>query len=395
MNKEITWDDLADFQHDSLKYLDISKEVQQNGLQEVCFNREKNDSILYYFNVEITEERLPNQGQSYRCPIFAFYRVLKSILRKSSSPYQDVSFSSSYLDFFDKFEKINSFYNELIEDNNLTIQKLNNLANDYIGNYGTFHSCRSLALKYGLVPQSAMPDGIAHYDAKLMIELLRQKIKGDAFVFLNSSKEEKLALKRKVMKESYQFLLKIFGLPPQEFSYHNKLYTPLTFFQELSFSPLNDFVTVTSYSKDQFFNSYNYIPNRFLSQNEEIIICNFDKMQSAILKQIQDGVAVWFSAEESTTSNYSKGILDPNIEEYKKVLKIKEISKSQRQLLDYINYDHAMCITGALIEKGTVVQWKVDNSFGNVGTYHGHFIMTNDYLKDCVITVIVHKKYLS
>ena len=62
--------------------------------------------------------------------------------------------------------------------------------------------------------------------------------------------------------------------------------------------------------------------------------------------------------------------------------------------LDMINYDHAMCITGALIKDKEVKQFKVDNSFGYHGRHKGHLIMTNSFFENCPITFIINKKYL-
>ncbi len=63
-------------------------------------------------------------------------------------------------------------------------------------------------------------------------------------------------------------------------------------------------------------------------------------------------------------------------------------------VLDLINYDHAMCITGALIEENSIKQFKVDNSFGRHGNYKGQLIMTPSFLENCVITLVINKKYL-
>ena len=64
-------------------------------------------------------------------------------------------------------------------------------------------------------------------------------------------------------------------------------------------------------------------------------------------------------------------------------------------LLNMLNYDHAMCITGALVEKGKIKQFKVDNSFGLHGGYKGRLIMPCSFLESGVITIIINKKYLS
>ena len=132
-----------------------------------------------------------------------------------------------------------------------------------------------------------------------------------------------------------------------------------------------------------------------MSDDEQIITLNADEIKSAIIKQLKDGIGVWFSSEETTTLDYNSNILDGNIYKYSEMLKIKKIPNNYKLQLDLINYDHAMCITGALIKNNKVVQFKVDNSFGYHGKYKGHLIMTNNFFENYVLFAIVNKKYLS
>ena len=117
-------------------------------------------------------------------------------------------------------------------------------------------------------------------------------------------------------------------------------------------------------------------------------------MKHAIIEKLKDSIAVWFSCEESTSAYYDGNVLDPNFFRYSDLFHISSLSQQERLIGDFIRYDHAMCITVALLLNQEIKQFKVDNSFGNHGLYQGHFIMTNDFLEQCVITVIVDKKYL-
>ena len=77
---------------------------------------------------------------------------------------------------------------------------------------------------------------------------------------------------------------------------------------------------------------------------------SIDQIKESIIRQLSDGISVWFSAEESTKFNYKDNILDDNLYDLNKLLNIKKVSKNKRMSLDLIDYDHAMCITGALVE---------------------------------------------
>ena len=132
----------------------------------------------------------------------------------------------------------------------------------------------------------------------------------------------------------------------------------------------------------------------YLKESEEIITLEHNKIKEAIISQLKDGIGVWFSTEESTSLDYETNILDDNAFKYDEVLNIRKLPNNYKLSLDITNYDHAMCITGALVKDKEVKHFKVDNSFGYHGKYKGHLIMTNSFLENCVITLIINKKYI-
>lgn len=129
------------------------------------------------------------------------------------------------MDFYDKLEKINTVYNKLLEQSDLTLDFIFQTVNQYIGLYGNFHSCKQLVDKYGIVFEEDMPTSI-HFHAKEIIELLKNKMKSDAKILLNSPKELFPILKKKLMKEAYDFLSQIYGNPPTFLFYEQVFYTP-------------------------------------------------------------------------------------------------------------------------------------------------------------------------
>lgn len=308
---------------------------------------------------------------------------------------RNLDLSATYIDFYDKLEKVNTFYNELLNKDEITLELINQLANKYIGVFGTFNFCKKIINKYGLVPLKYMPDVTDNYNANLMIELLRNKVKADATILLNKTIEEKKILKEVLVGEAYTFLSKVLGNPPITIEYKKEKITPLEFRNKYLKTSLDEYVTLTMYDKNVLYDSYSFIPSVYLKDDEKILTLHENKIVDAVIKQLKDGIGVWFSSEESTTLDYNSNILDDNVFNYKKMLNIKEIPNKQKLQLDLINYDHAMCITGALVKNKKVKQFKVDNSFGYHGKYKGHLIMTDNFFKSCVITLIINKKYLN
>lgn len=399
MKEEIILENIKEFQEkyemDSNNKV-IEEEIRNLGIKKASSLNSIKDEYKFEFNIEVPEVRIYNQLDSHQCNIYAFLRVVKDVLRKNTKlDVDNINFSANYIEFFDKMEKANICYNELIKCRKLTIDDINRKVNRYIGTYGTFHSCREIVNKYGMVTTKYMKEVNRNFRNALTMEMFRDKIKTDALVLLKLKfKKQREQKKKELMYEVYQFLAKIYGEPPVSFEFLGVELTPLEFKERYLKNSLDDFVTITSIDKETLFNSYSFIPNVYLNDNEKIIRVSKEQMKWAIVDQLKDGISVWFSAEESTTLDYDDNILDDQINDIYSLLNINKVSRRRKMSLDIINYDHAMCITGALVKGKIIKQFKVDNSFGYHGKFRGQLIMTNSFLENCVITTIINKKYL-
>ena len=377
---------------------EIRKSISKNGIEKACFNKTLEESLKYRFNLQIPEMKTYNQNNSYECNIYAFLRMIKSIMKKDNSiNTKGLDLSATYIDFYDKLEKINTFYNEILKENEITLEMINEKADKYVVIAGTFNSCKKIINKYGFVLSKHMNESsnIPYYNANLMIELLKNKVKSDATILIDRNGENDEVIKEILMAETYEFLSRILGNPPTKIEYKDELLTPLEFRKKYLRTSLNEYVTITPYDKDLLSSSYSFIPSMYLKNNEEIITLSVKDMKNVVIKQLKDGIGVWFSSEESTTLDYESGILDDNVFKYNELLNIKQIPNDYKITLNQINYDHAMCITGALIKDKEIKQFKVDNSFGTCGKHKGHLIMTDSFFNNCIITIIINKKYLN
>ena len=399
MNKEIKLEDIEIYQNNYLadkNNVNIQKFIYANGINATCFNYDLESKTKFDFNIEIPKVKMYNQRNAYECNIFAFLRVVKSIIKKENDfDANKLDISASYIDFYDKLEKINTAYNELFKEKTLTIPKISQIINRYIGIYGTFNYCKKIINKYGFVLSKDMPEVNSKYNAVQVNELLRHKIKADALCLINRNKDNDNTLKKYLINEAYIFLSKVLGNPPTKVKFGNKKFTPLDFRNTILKDTLDDYVSVTSFSQNILCSSDSFIPSVYLKDNEEIISISNEELKNAIIKQLIDGIGIWFSSEESTTLDYRANILDDHIYKYDKYLNIKPLSKDDKLLMDITSYDHAMCITGALVKNNKVKQFKVDNSFGYHGKYKGKLIMTNSFLENQLIVAIINKKYLN
>lgn len=398
MEKEITLDDIKNFQsryNSDERNKQIESKIVELGLREACLTNK--DNYEFKFNIEVPRVRIYNQFDSNQCNIYASLRMIKDILRQNSNLAIDfLDISANYIAFYDKLEKVNTYYEELINCKNISIGFINGNINKYIGSYGTFYFCKKIIDKYGIVPSKDMKEVDEKYDDNLTIELLKNKLKTDSLMFKGiKNTEEKKKIKQELVYEAYQFLSKVYGNPPTSFNIKGEELTPNQFKEKYLQDKLDDYVTTTLLPKNVLLESFSFIPSMYLEDEEEIITLSKEKMKQAIIRQLQDGISIWFSAEESTTLDSLNGILDYNAYDFNRLLNIRNISKNDKMKLDIINYDHAMCITGALVIDNQIIQYKVDNSFGDFGKFHGNLIMTPSFLENCVITTIINKKYLN
>ncbi len=397
MKQEISLEDIKKFKDRYSQNEDnkiIEEEIRKLGIKKASSISSSKDGYKFEFNIEVPEVKIYNQLDSHQCNIYAFLRVVKDVLRnKTNLDVDKINFSANYIEFFDKLEKANTCYNELINCKKLNIEKINQIVNRYIGTYGTFHFCREIVNKYGLVTSKYMKEVNSNFRNDLTMEMFRDKIKIDAISLLNKRFKRK-EKKQELMNEVYQFLAKIYGEPPVSFEFEGLTMTPTEFKNSYLENSLDDFITVTAIDKDAFFDSYSFIPTVYLNNNERIVRITKEQMKEAIISQLKSGISVWFSAEESTTLDYDDNILDDKINDFYGMLNIKNVSKNKKMRLDIINYDHAMCITGALVKGKRIIQYRVDNSFGYHGKFKGQLIMTDSFLENCVITTIIHKNYL-
>lgn len=230
MNKEIKLGDILKYQKEYLNdenNINLENNIYENGLENACLDKELVKNTSYKFNIQIPEMKMYDQKQSYECNIYAFLRMIKSIMKKDNSiNTKGLDLSATYIDFYDKLEKVNMFYNELLKENDISLEMINEKANKYIVIAGTFNSCKKIINKYGLVTSKYMKEVTNKYDANMVIELLRKKVKTDATVLINRNGENDEILKDILISEAYIFLSKVIGNPPTTFEYKKEKLTP-------------------------------------------------------------------------------------------------------------------------------------------------------------------------
>ena len=418
--REITSEELKNFRNlyrENPENKRIENAITKNGIQAVCLNREAVLRAKNVFNIEIPTHKIYDQTGSCRCWCHAGINMIKNDVAKNLNiKPEELDLSINYIVFFDKLEKSNQAYENVIELENMDFQYINkeHILTFSVDEGGWFEYFRSIILKYGLVPSDVMPETVNSTDSDILTNLLTEKVKKDALKLIKMKKENKSIqeieqIKTKMLQENYSLLCKVLGEPPEEFDFEyrdqdNKYVrlenmTPAKFRDQYLSIALEEYISICHeprYDKPfyhKFRKKYlgNVIDNSFI----EFINLPIEEIKELIIKQLLDNVPVWFATEVKKMRDRKEGIMDSHLYDYENVLGIEMLTKEENLNLNDITLQHAMVFTGVNLKDNCPERWKVEDSYGEKIHKNGFYVMNDSFFEDFVMEVIINKKYLS
>ena len=136
----------------------------RNDLLEISMDWDHYRKIDHSFSHVVTGEMLTtNQKSSGRCWGFAGLNLFRIYLGRKHN-LRDFQFSQSYFMFWDKLEKSNYFLESIIKttDEDWNSRLLMHLLANPIQDGGQWDMWVNLVEKYGVVPQSEMPESYSY-----------------------------------------------------------------------------------------------------------------------------------------------------------------------------------------------------------------------------------------
>lgn len=419
MSKEITNDLINDFENDfnSSKANKIAaRAAQENGIFKASQNLQTKIDLDPTFSIEIDTGKVANQKQSGRCWMFAALNTMRHDLKNRFGVAKDFELSQSYTFFWDKLEKSNYFYENVIKTASLPTsdRKVSWLMTTPQQDGGQWDMITAIIRKYGVVPKSVMPESYNSSKSNELNSTLNLKLRKDAvdlreLVNSNASSEEVASFKEKKLAEIYRILVYTLGEPPVKFdfeyrdsdnNYHiDQDLTPQTFFEKYVNWNLDDYVSIINAPTDD--KPYNHMYTIEMLGNvlgeREVRHLNVDMntFRQVAIKQLESGESVWFGCDVGQESDRKKGIMDTELYHKDELFDV-DFSMSKAERLDYSEslMTHAMVLTGVDLVNGTPTKWKVENSWGDkVGT-KGFFVMSNNWMEEYCYQVVVNKKFL-
>lgn len=392
----------------------VARAAQKSGVLAASYNERVQSKLTRVFSTELDTDNVTNQKHSGRCWEFATLNVLRHAFGKKYKA-KNFTFSQAYNFFWDKIERANIFYNNILAtaDKPLDSHEVKSHLDFAGGDGGQFHMAASLVEKYGVVPSYAMPESFNTNDTTGFATALGDKLKKDALVLRklkNENKDNEIEKTReKFLSEVYRMTAIAVGEPPKRFDleyrdddkkYHlDKNLTPLEFLHKyLSDVDLNDYVVLTN-APDHEYNKLYGLPGENNIQGAyriKLLNVPMEYLTTASIAQLKDGEAVWFGNDVLRQMDRKTGYLSTNLYQLNDLFDVNlDMDKADRLRTGVGEVSHAMTLVGVDEDQGDIRQWKVENSWGEKSGSKGYFVMSNEWFNDYVYEVVVHKKYLT
>lgn len=398
------------------KQVALQRGVVKNGIRASAENVQTHVENTPVFSIDLATGKVANQKQSGRCWMFA---ALNTFRHKMLTSFQlkDFELSQNYTFFWDKYEKANYFYENILNtaEQPTTSREVAFLLQVPQQDGGQWDMIVSLFQKYGVVPKSVMPESsnssnsrdLNNYLNKLLRKhavLLRQMVAEEA------TEEEIQANREAMLQEVYNLLAISLGTPPTEFdfeyrdeekNYHlDRNLTPQSFYEKYVGVDLDEYVSIINAPTEDkpFMKSYtvDMLGNVVGGKQVKYLNLEMDEFKELAVKQLEQGESVWFGCDVGQSSTRDSGIMALDAYDVEDLFDV-DLTMTKAERLDYGEslMTHAMVLTGVDLIDGQAKKWKVENSWGEKVGEKGFFVMSDEWMDEYTYQIVVRKEFLS
>ncbi len=389
--------------------------LAKHPIDEVAYDQVAADKVPHLFNHEIKTMKVTNQRSSGRCWLFAALNVMRERVAAKMN-LEQFELSQNYMAFWDKLEKCNYLLESILEtlDEPVDSRLVTYILQTGIGDGGQWDMFVSLVEKYGVVPQSAMPETFLSSNSRSINRVLDIKMRRTAAILRRmhaqgASREALEKTQAEVMDEIYSILCAAYGCPPSSFDWEYKTkdgkvervagLTPKAFFEQYVAFPFDQYVSVIhSPTADKPYDrryTVRFLGNVVGGQPVTYLNADIDVMKKAIRAQLDAGEIVWFGSDVGWFMDRQDGRFALDLIDYKPLFGF-DFDTSKEDKLDYrmSAMNHAMTITGYHEVDGAPVRWKIQNSWGDERGDKGYYAMSDAWFDQFVYQAVVRKEFL-
>jgi len=366
------------------------------------------------FSDKIRTSSVTNQLSSGRCWLFAGLNILRPelVVKHKLGKFE---LSQNYLAFWDKLEKANCFFEDVIDlaDRDPLDRDLQAVLTRAGWDDGWWEYVPALIKKYGVVPQEVMPETHSSSNTAQMNAVLRNKLKVEAGRLRQLRQERKSlaelrAEKAKALADVYRFLVINLGEPPAKFSWRFedkdsklspvKSYTPQSFWKEwVGEINFDDYVQLGNVPGQDYGKLYSIAHTRNIEGGPDLHYLNVesDVLKAAALKSVLDKQPVWFSADVGKDQDLPHGIMAVGVHDFTPIFgDTGKLTKAQRWSFYEGGPTHAMVLMGVDRQDDKPVKWLVENSWGKEKGHDGYWSLYDNWFNEHVYTIVVKKAYV-
>lgn len=390
-------------------FVDVS---WNSGLRQVILNHKaiRQGDRMHLFAHTITPRmEAGEQARAGRCWIFAGLNLLRRTLAKSLNLPDKFQLSHSYVQFYDKLEKANAFLrhvcNAYREPAQYQEHIVRHLLAEPISDGGDWHTFVNLVTKYGVVPETHMPDSYPASNTGMQNRLLKSLLLQSAHRLRDTRSDLVEVEITSVMQRVHRLLCMCYGHPPladASFAWTYKTsgdevitshVTPIEVFDKCNVQ-LRDFVSLVNLPSKRgeklFGRAYTVKYMSTVWGSPCAYSYNVEDLERYVLSALRNGRGVYFASEFNEMRAPAHGILHHELLKPERVID-EELIVDKGTRIDAMNTDinHAMLFTGFHEEDGET-RYQVENSHGTDNA-DGYLSMTNTWFHRHVFQVAVHK----
>jgi bleomycin hydrolase len=257
--------------------------------------------------------------------------------------------------------------------------------NTYFTAGGQIQDVLFVMKNYGMIPESAY------------------KQKMDALYGYNTSKLDTATLKfvRSLRKKeddiipldwTHNFdsiLNSHLGIPPTEFSYNNKKYSPKSFSDQVLGLNADDYIQITSYTHHPY-DAFFCLESRYNWSYSQYYNLSLDDFMSTLNKSISKGYSAVFNGDVSEKDfDFEKGsAIIPD--------KFEDAAELRQKMFEQgaTTVDHVMHIVGLADGEDGKKYYLTKNSWGNSNSCGGYIYLSEDFIKLKAVSILVNKDVL-
>ncbi len=271
-------------------------------------------------------------------------------------------------------------------------------AYDYVRHHGNFnlsqggqaHDVMNVIRRYGLITDSAYTgkqyDYPPYHDHSEMAKDLHSVVKNA----VDGAKE----YLSPTWFISYKGILDAYlGVPPENFTYKGKTYTPVSFNKEVVGINPDDYIEFTSYTHHPFYQLIDLeLPDNW--SHDRYYNIPIEELIKITDNALNKGYSVDWDGDVSEKKwDNEKGTAELRDVDISRIQNTSFQKYRQRTFDNFTTTDdHLMHITGIAKNKDGKLYYLTKNSWGNdYNKYGGYLYMSKDYVKIKTIAIMVHK----